>query len=151
MSTLSDQFKSIQSYATSQNIKSQGYFTITYVLFIILALATIILMGILLRHGDRNKVILWILYALNILVFIVVAVLMVADYKLWAGIVLVVQLVINGIILLYTNNSGNLVAINPELQSTINGQYSTSWILVLLTFLVGAVAIYLKQPLTKSE
>ena len=135
-----------KEYATSEKVRSYGFFSATYILYIILAIATIIMMGILLRHGDKNKVLLWIMYAVNIIVFIAAASLMVTDYKIWAGLVLLLQTVINGIILLYTNYSGNLVAFIPEQgsQAAINTQYTTSWILTLITFVLGIAAILLK-------
>jgi hypothetical protein len=134
----------IKEYGATEKIRTYGFFSAVYILYIILSIATIIMIGILLRYGDQNKALLWIIFAVNILVFIAAATLMATDYKLWAGIVLLLQTVISGIILLYTNSLGNLHSFIPEDQPLIDTQYSASWILTVVTFIVGIVAIVIK-------
>ena len=122
------------------------FFWAGYILYIIMGLVAIILTGMVLRGGTNNKSIIWALYAFNILAFIGAIVLLGRGNKLWGGLLLFLQFVLNLTSLIMTNNAGNVTAasyVTGHFATT--GTYTSAVVLTIISFLIGIPAVYFNR------
>jgi hypothetical protein len=115
-----------------------------YILYVIIGLVAIILTGMVLRGGTQSKGLLWTLFAINLLLFVATIYLMYTGSKLFAGIVLFLQFIVNLAALILTNERGNIGAEYPGVHFTSTGRYTSAVVFTVLYFLVGIGTIYFK-------
>jgi hypothetical protein len=118
--------------------------TIIYIFFIILGLIALIFTGITFRGGSNNKVLLWIIYTVNIILLVLAVYLMHTGSKKGAGITLLLQFIFYAIALGVAHSSGNIVNNVPGY--TASGTYAATWIFVILAFLNGILVVWKYTP-----
>lgn len=123
-------------------------FWVTYILYIILGLVAIILTGMVLMGGSNRKGIIWTLYAINLLAFVAVVVLLFMHHRVLAFVALLIQFFMNLAALIMTNNAGNVVASDPTGQFATTGRYTSAIVFTLFSFLVGLPAVYFERTST---
>lgn len=113
-----------------------------YILYFILALAAIIISGMVFRGGYKSKGTIWTLYSFSILFFLAANIALVYDQRIWASLALIIQLILLAIPLVITNRVGNVVAIDPLQQYATTGKYTVAVLLTVVSFLFGVAAVY---------
>lgn len=123
-------------------------FWLTFIIYIILSLVSIILTGMVLMGGSNRKALLWTLFAFSILTFIATVTLLMTRHRVWALVMLTLQFFLNLMALIMTNNAGNVVAEDPTGQFSTTGKYTAAVVFTILYLLPGMLSIYFERSPT---